>query len=681
MIRTLSFIIHNKIVNILSLDSSTTKKTTKKISRINTRPIYFLVAFLFTISLIQSSYAQLDSEGQITLSDDLLNDPIAQDILKKIEQTKKIIAELEEKEFEQNQAQENLQKMRDLSVERLNQDLKEWERLWEKHSSRNAFDSFVSKKPSYVQGVFWDQFEFKEKKVNAGRAAMNQVLNSGGSMENAKEAYNKAAATKKIELIEMNAQFNIKHNLADARIQQIFNSTGQMHFSPVSETKLADFYSDYSLQPSYMLANSPYSNIADTGVDTKCNEGLVLVSRVTSGSFACIEEDVATKWANDRVKGLVIVDETLPISKVAINPGTNCEEGEQVVYNIPESEYQCVSELDANEMIENNTAETHTLIDYILSKDKLKVYEDKIYDVNQDIQKIREEYEIKNKNLELEYKEKIAKEETFAKEETQRIIAEYKKGDGTGAFTKEYVTSIITEIRDSNEKNIQKILDEKSDEIDKLEEKLKNELLQAAKGYERNSEINVDWDYLLGVIAEPEKQDEVINEKTDDIQKISFSENDEIYLDNVDVINSFGEKFDEIKQNQILQISADVINPKDIGESFVYSVEITDKNNHLVQPAKWMTGTIDSSQKLNVSLSWVPKEVGEFKALVTLGENMNSILDLATLQINVNPETNIHNVGYCKNGYELLFKYSDNSPICASNDTAAKLINIGLAFD
>lgn len=65
-----------------------------------------------------------------------------------------------------------------------------------------------------------------------------------------RKLYNKAAATKKIELIEMNAQFNIKHNLADVRIQQIFNSTGQMHFSPASETKLANLYSDYSMQPS-----------------------------------------------------------------------------------------------------------------------------------------------------------------------------------------------------------------------------------------------------------------------------------------------------------------------------------------------------------------------------------------------------------------------------------------------
>ena len=59
-------------------------------------------------------------------------------------------------------------------------------RLWEKHSSKNSFDRFVNKKPSYVQGVFWDQFEFKEQKVNAGRTAMNQVLTNGGTMQDAK---------------------------------------------------------------------------------------------------------------------------------------------------------------------------------------------------------------------------------------------------------------------------------------------------------------------------------------------------------------------------------------------------------------------------------------------------------------------------------------------------------------
>ena len=143
----------------------------------------------FRLSLIHASYAQTSPilEEQVTLSGDLLNDPIALDLLKKIEQTKKMIEDLQKKEFEQNQAQENLQKMRDISIERLNHDLDEWERVWEKHSSKNSFERFVNKKPSYVQGVFWDQFEFKEQKVNAGRIAMNEILINGGTMQEAKK--------------------------------------------------------------------------------------------------------------------------------------------------------------------------------------------------------------------------------------------------------------------------------------------------------------------------------------------------------------------------------------------------------------------------------------------------------------------------------------------------------------
>ncbi|MDH5555092.1 MAG: hypothetical protein OEX79_07865, partial [Nitrosopumilus sp.] len=155
---------------------------------------------MISVSLIQVTYAQTESndndvkiDEQVTLSDDLLSDPIAQDLLKKIEQTRKFIAELEQKEFEENQAKQNLEEKRILSLKHLQQDLEEWERLWEKHSSKNAFESFVSKKPEYVRGVFWDQFEFKEQKVKAGREALKQVLLDGGSLKDARDAYHKAA--------------------------------------------------------------------------------------------------------------------------------------------------------------------------------------------------------------------------------------------------------------------------------------------------------------------------------------------------------------------------------------------------------------------------------------------------------------------------------------------------------
>ncbi len=174
--------------------------------------VVFVLFFAINPVFAQES---VDTSEQITLSKDLQNNPLAQDILKKIEQAKKMIEELKQKEYEKNQAQENLEKMRDISIKRLTQDLDEWKRLWEKYSSRNVFDSFVSQRPDYVQGVFWDQFEFKEQKVNEGRTAMNHVVVNGGTMQDATNAYHKVAAAPKIELIEMNAQFNVKHNLAD----------------------------------------------------------------------------------------------------------------------------------------------------------------------------------------------------------------------------------------------------------------------------------------------------------------------------------------------------------------------------------------------------------------------------------------------------------------------------------
>ena len=104
IIRTLTFIIYNKIVKIMNLNFIHAKKISEKSPKINGRSFYFLITCVIAVSLVHTSYAQLDSEGQTTLSDNLLNDPIAQDILKKIEQTKKMIEELKQKEYEQNQA-------------------------------------------------------------------------------------------------------------------------------------------------------------------------------------------------------------------------------------------------------------------------------------------------------------------------------------------------------------------------------------------------------------------------------------------------------------------------------------------------------------------------------------------------------------------------------------------------
>ncbi|QMU54922.1 MAG: hypothetical protein GKS07_08540 [Nitrosopumilus sp.] len=525
-------------------------KGSKSLPKINTNLFLLFFTCVISISLIQSVYAQTsaDSESQTTISENLSNDPVAQDLLKKIEQTKKMIDELKQKEFEENQAKENLQKMRDISVERLNQNLDEWERLWEQHSSRNSFEKFVNKKPSYVQGVFWDQFEFKEQKVNAGRVAMNKVLTDGGTMHDAKEAYNKAATMLRVELIEMNSQFNVKHNLADHEEQRLFNSLGQIHSSPAIQVKLTNLYSDYKTQPGYILANLDATEISGNDSDLQCDEEFLLVYRITTGNQSCVDESTAKKWMRDGIKGIVIVGgNSESTNDIKTNPGTQCKQGHQVVYHVAKSEYQCVSESDAKQMLEQNIAKNHTLIDYIASKDDQKAYDDIIYEINQKILNINKEFDVKNNELESKYDEIIKHSDLLEKQKTQDVIGEYKIEN----ITKEEVDRQISKIRGAGDALKEKILDEKTAEFKVLESEKKKSILDAVKGYEGNSDIDIDWDSL----NESENATQtIIKERTEDLPiQITLSDKDEkIHLDNVGVVNSFGHEFDEIKTEQVL---------------------------------------------------------------------------------------------------------------------------------
>ena len=638
--------------------------------------LFFLMACTVSVSFFQVSYAQ--TTEQQAISDNLLNDPLAQDLLKKIEQTKRMIAELEQKEYEKNQAQEHLQKMREMSLERLNKNLDEWERLWEKQSSRNAFESFVNKKPEYVQGVFWDQFEFKEQKVNAGRIAMMHVLANGGTIQDAKEAYNKAASSKRIEIVEMNAQFNIKHNLATHAEQLIFDSTGQAHLSAASYENLGNMYSDYRLQPNYILANQEQNDSENLNSEQdSCGTGDVAVLRLTSGHQSCVEASIAKKWVNNGIQGLKIVGEDLPVSNVVTNPGTQCKTGHVVVYHIENQEYQCVLESEAKRMLAQKTVEIHTLIDYINNKDDLKEYEDIIYEINQNIQQVTEEYDLKVRMIKTEIGTLMEQE----KKEIRRQIADAVSIYRDGSLTKGQISNKILEI-ENHGKDIQNQLSGKLQEtLDRLESKHKQNLKDAVAGYENNSDVNIDWEYLSN-------EDEISiadNRQSEDI-KISISEynvkstQDNVFLNDVNVVNSFGQSFDEIKADQILQISADISNMQNTSNDFAYVVQIIDTENNIAQPARWITGTLNPEQNFNVSLSWVPEKTGIYNATVSLGPSLDSVSHVADVKIDVNPEGDPTDENYCKNGHELLFKYSDNSPICVSHDTASKLINIGLAF-
>ena len=445
------------------------------------------------------------------------------------------------------------------------------------------------------------------------------------------------------------------------------------------QAKLVDLYSDYRTQPSYILANldPAKSSDDDDGFDMQCDAGFVLVSRIMTGNQSCVDESTAKKWINDGVKGLEIEGyDSKDAGNVETNPGTQCKSGHQVVYHIANAEHQCVLNSDAIQMIDQSIAEDHTLVDYIENKDDQRKYLDIIYDVNQKISEIEKEFDAKNKELESKYHALIESQDLLEKEKMHEAIGEYKVGN----MTKDEIDVQISKIRKQSSLLKEKILDEATAEFKSLESKKKKSMLDVVRGYEENPDINVDWNSFN---PETNTSPVVIEEKTDEqsIQMSAYAGNDKkVHLGNVDVVNSFGHQFDEIRANQVLQIAADIANTDMEEQSFAYIVEITDADDELVQPAKWATGKINPSQTFNVSLSWIPKSVGEYDATLFIGNDIDSVTRAADIKISVNSDGGISDDNYCKNDHALLFKYSDNSPICVASDTASKLIGKGLAF-
>ena len=243
-------------------------------------PLLFvlLVFGVVSSSIFQLTYAQTDDAvytgDQTTISGNLENNPVAQDILKKIEQTKKWIAELEQRNYDLLEPQRELNEKREQVLKILQQDLIEWEAMWEEYSPRNAYAKFVDKKPEYIQPVFWDQFGFTESKAEAGKIAFNQVRYNGGTFLEARQAYFIAAESRYIELIAVNRDYNVKHNLSSVKLQTFFDNTGQFIRTSENREALKQQFQDYKTQPAFLKENPDkveYSPIND------CRKGYVLI--------------------------------------------------------------------------------------------------------------------------------------------------------------------------------------------------------------------------------------------------------------------------------------------------------------------------------------------------------------------------------------------------------------------
>jgi len=380
---------------------------------------------------------------QTTLSGDLANNPVAQDILRKIEQTKQWIADLEKRDYEKTLAQKFLEEKRAIALERLNYDLEQWEILWGNYTSRAAFERFVDDKPSEVKGVFWDQFEFKEMKVNAGRDALKQVIANGGTMREARDAYIRAAETKRIELIEANTQFNIKHNLAYYKEQLLFDRQGEFILTNESEDILSEFNSGYRNNPKYLAAN-PQDEFArkalESALDSQCREGYELAHRFQQNDNVCVTEFSAQQW---------------------------------IRYGI--GERPGITEIINDVGLEN--------------QDSITV-EDKIEIINQQIREFDENYQVKQNEIIKLYDIKYQNVDIEAKRAERDRVTEY---SANKTITAKEVSDKILLIRNQTGTEKAKVLEEKLEVLDDLRVEFDKNVLGLVTAFEDRLGIKIIW--------------------------------------------------------------------------------------------------------------------------------------------------------------------------------------------
>jgi ASC-1-like (ASCH) protein len=456
------------------------------------------VLLLGATLMIQTVYAQTDNDvatsEQTTLSKDLTNNPVAQDILKKIEQTKKWIKELEDRKYEELQAKVELEAKRTQALEKLNQDLKEWESLWEYYSPRNSFSRFVDTvQDTPVKDVFWDQFEFHQMKVDAGRQALKTVIANGGSLSEARQAYHIAAETKRIELIEANSIFNVNHNLAYYNQQILFNKEGQFIETPITGEQLRKYYEDYRTNPAYLKANPndvvSWEDLGKTTPDTECRKGSVVVYRYHANDYVCVSMFTAEMWIRHGM-GEITGSSTSQSKENSVTPLTKCDEGFTVVYALESGKYSCVLQETAESWITQGIAEQHDPQSYILDKIQDKDVSVTIIEVNQKIQGFYDELALKQAELKEQFDKKYDDALLQSKLDEKRAIKDQSERVN---MSKEELSNKIIQIRKHYDSTKDNIMQEKIDALKSLDKTYDENLKKFAQTYDLDPYVKIVW--------------------------------------------------------------------------------------------------------------------------------------------------------------------------------------------
>jgi hypothetical protein len=194
--------------------------------------IIAMMAMIGTDTL-QVAFAESDtsSEPVVKASEELQKNPLAMKILAEMEKQKLMYAQktLEKTQTIQLTPQQiEIEEKRVIAQQRLDERLAAFLDKYKDVMPKAAYTKFVEKKPETVQGVFWGMFDYMQSKVDSARAAMKAVLDNGGSLLEARNAYFEHAATTRVQLVQVANDLNVQQGHADKSVQDTFDINGKL---------------------------------------------------------------------------------------------------------------------------------------------------------------------------------------------------------------------------------------------------------------------------------------------------------------------------------------------------------------------------------------------------------------------------------------------------------------------
>ncbi|WP_246275348.1 hypothetical protein [Nitrosopumilus oxyclinae] len=181
----------------------------------------FAMSVLTPNAFAQSDFNRIDG-------DEIKNSSISQDILAKIEFSKQQFLKAKEVEKTRNAHQKFIDEQRIIAEKSLEEEIQRMNQSYKAFTPKNAFASYVSKLNATDHGIFWDQFDYLQAKITLAKDARDSVLKQGGTFSEAMKQYVKYAKMPKVEMQNIVRDLNVKHNLADAKIQSYFDINGKL---------------------------------------------------------------------------------------------------------------------------------------------------------------------------------------------------------------------------------------------------------------------------------------------------------------------------------------------------------------------------------------------------------------------------------------------------------------------